>query len=462
MAGYHRFNAKMTERPIRVVVLGGSSTGKTSLVSRLTVNFVHEVHYPTRKQSNWLFSFKPTSPVARFLLDRKSHARLKKRTRGQLRAPLIDSPEINPHVLLSPFIYDLTMHEYKMARDRKAKDDADLTQDNHVYKYLEPHDHINEKNVNLLSNTSGNIASDAQRMNSVSAEECIESNMDKFRQQGYVPPSYTEISVDIIDTPGFNPDMVVPFLEVSLFSNLGKPILRGLADEPRKPVSTQPILVASGTAELNGRVDGYFLVYSLVPELNKVNTLPSYDDASSNADITPQPSIGSNSSELRSNSWTDLDDGGFSLLTTIRNCFMDAWKEYRNYQKLTKDDAETDIYNLMQNLRQMWKNEVHSKEKERKKLMTTLKDINLSPDAPDSPPPIIIVGTHLSHDLASPVLLQWGKDLALQWNCGFVAIDSMTDENVDVAFSMLLREIIEKDAAICKKSTKKSTLGRIL
>lgn len=116
----------------------------------------------------------------------------------------------------------------------------------------------------------------------------------------------------------------------------------------------------------------------------------------------------------------------------------------------------------MQNLRQMWKNEVHSKEKERKKLMTNLKDINLSPDAPDSPPPIIIVGTHLSHNLASPVLLQWGKDLALQWNCGFVAIDSMTDENVDVAFSMLLREIIEKDAAICKKSTKKSTLGRIL
>ena len=68
----------------------------------------------------------------------------------------------------------------------------------------------------------------------------------------------------------------------------------------------------------------------------------------------------------------------------------------------------------------------------------------------------------MRHDLASPVLLQWGKDLALQWNCGFVGLDSMTDDNVDVAFAMLLREIIERDTAICKKRTKKSTLGRLL
>lgn len=445
-----------------MAVLGGSSTGKTSLASRLTVNLVHEVHYPTRKQTNWLFTFKPSSPIARFIMDRKCHSRLKQRTRKDINTPLIESPELTPHLLLSPFIYNIIMQEYKHARDNKIKDDSDLKRDNHIYKYLESHDRINEKNINLLTNTNGNIASDAQRKNLLSTAEFEKYNLDVFRRNGYQPPSYTSISVDIIDTPGFNPDMVVPFLELSLFSNLGKPILRGLADEPRKPVSTQPILVASGTAELNGRVDGYFLVYSLVPELNKIDALPSYSDANSTTeDFSPLHSSSSNRSQTRKNSWSDFDDGGFSLLTTIRGCFLDAWKEYRNYQKITKDAAETDIYSLMQNLRQMWKSEVHTKENQRKKLMTTLKEINLAPDAPDSPPPIIIVGTHMCHELASPLMLQWGKDLALQWNCGFAALDSMTDDNVDVAFAMLLREIIEKDVAVCKKQTKKSTLGRL-
>ncbi|CAH00564.1 uncharacterized protein KLLA0_D09108g [Kluyveromyces lactis] len=454
----------MTERPIRVVILGGSSTGKTSFASRLTVNLVHEVHYPTRKQTNWLFTFKPSSPLARFLMDRKCHARLKNRTRGEITAPLIESPELTSRLLLSPFIFNIIMQEYKYARDHNIKDDADLKRDNHVYKYLDSHDEINEKNVNLMTNSNGNIASDQHCKNSLSIDEFQKRyNLEAFRRLGYIPPSYTDISIDIIDTPGFNPDMVVPFLELSLFSNLGKPRLRGLADEPRKPVSTQPILVASGAAELNGRVDGYFLVYSLVPELNKIDALPSYTDANADShDISPLHSASSNASNNRKNSWSEFDDGGFSLLTTIRNCFLDAWKEYRNYQKLTKDSAETDIYSLMQNLKQMWKSEVHTKENQRKKLITTLKDINLAPDAPDSPPPIIIIGTHMRHDLASPVLLQWGKDLALQWNCGFVGLDSMTDDNVDVAFAMLLREIIERDTAICKKRTKKSTLGRLL
>lgn len=451
----------MSEKPIRVAVLGGSSTGKTALVSRLTVDIVHEVHYPTRKQTNWLFTFKPSSPLARFLLDRKCHARVKLRTRKNIDRPLSESPEITPNVLLSPFIYQCITKEYKGVRDSKVKEDGVIKRDNNIYEYLDSHDELNERNTNSMTNNDGNIVSQTRRKSSLSVEEQEKHNLTAFRAVGYVPPSYTEIPIDIIDTPGFNPDMVVPFLELSLFSNLGKSILRGLADEPRRPVSTQPLLVASGTAELNGRVNGYFLVYSLVPELNKIDAPPSYDDAPKDLieDTDDLLTCGSNTSRGKS-TWNDFSDGGFNLLTTIRNCVLDGWKEFRNYQKITKNSGERDIYNLMDSLKTMWKTELHSKEKEKQKLMETLSEMNLEPDHPDSPPPVIIIGTHLCHELSSPVLLQWGKNLALNWNCGFVALDSITDDNVDVALAMLIREIIEKDDAICKKQMKKSSLGK--
>ena len=67
------------------------------------------------------------------------------------------------------------------------------------------------------------------------------------------------ILVELIDTPSFNPQQVVPFLEASLYTNLDKEILGNLANEPRKPVSTNPLLVASGASELNGNINGYFL-----------------------------------------------------------------------------------------------------------------------------------------------------------------------------------------------------------
>ena len=40
---------------------------------------------------------------------------------------------------------------------------------------------------------------------------------------------------------------------------------------------------------------------------------------------------------------------------------------------------------------------------------------------------------------------EWGKDQAMQWNCGFVALDSAEDYNVDEAMSLMVREIVEKE-----------------
>ena len=245
----------------------------------------------------------------------------------------------------------------------------------------------------------------------------------------YIPPTYAPIKIDIIDTPGFSPDNVVPFLEVSLFRNLGKSILHGLADEPRQPVSTTSLLVASGASELNGKIDGYILVYSAVPELNHIGGPPEYED------------------EVSEIYTETVSDGGFELLKVIRNCILDAWTEFRNYEKRWEEGKEDDIYSLVYSLRHLWsKNgkEKSAKLEQLRSYNTKLKSIELDPSSPDSPPPCIIVCSHVNHELASPMLIEMGRQLATTWKYGFVGIDSMDDLNVDVVISLLIKEISEK------------------
>lgn len=107
------------QRPIRVAVLGGDSTGKTSFVSRLTLNIVHEVHYPTRDQTNWLFDFIPHSPVSRAILDAEAHERLAFRTPGsQVLEPIFSSPSVTDHVLLSPLVFQAFTDEFTQVRNQ--------------------------------------------------------------------------------------------------------------------------------------------------------------------------------------------------------------------------------------------------------------------------------------------------------------------------------------------------------
>ncbi|CAI4053657.1 hypothetical protein N7582_005778 [Saccharomyces uvarum] len=403
------------ERPIRLAVLGGSSTGKTSLISRLTVNIVHEVHYPTRNQTNWLFDFVPKSILARTILDEQAHERLSLRSpSSQTLEPIFPSPEISRNVVLSPLVFQASTDNYQAVRlQNKSHSKRSLSLDKSESPFYQ-----------TFSNETQ--AKDAPKINKT----------DKFNianhfklPLNYIPPEYTPIQIDIIDTPGFSPDTVVPFLEVSLFRDLGRSILHGLADEPRQPVSTTSLLVASGASELNGKIDGYVFVYSAVPELNHAGGPPGYGDDALRTDAER------------------VDDGGFELLKVIRNCILDAWTEFRNYEKRWEEGKEDDIYSLVYSLKHLWsKNdkEKTAKIEQLRSYNTKLKSIELDPSSPDSPPPCIIVCSHVNHELASPMLIEMGRQLATKWKYGFVGIDSMDDLNVDVAISLLVKELSEK------------------
>ncbi|SCW01305.1 LAFE_0D09648g1_1 [Lachancea fermentati] len=458
---------KENEVPIRLAVLGGSATGKSSLVSRLTMDVVHEQHYPTRKQTNWLFLFEPADPIARTLLDEQAHERIIINNES-IESPVFKSPQISPHLLLSPLVFQSFINDWKVSKAQLESgvkpDSGKLITSNGLYSY--------EK-------WSNDCKSSLRRASTATLNN---STPTPVLPKGYRPPMYTPISIDIIDTPGFRPDMVVPFLEVSMFRNLDKDILKGLASEPRRPVSTTSLLVASGASELNGKVNGYIFVYSAVPELNHGVYPPGYENANNDSRTTPKEgddeskppsgtsthrdSVSSSKSSTsdRKCSWSSYEneeDGGFSLLSIIRNCILDAWTEFRDYQHRWAQGKEGDVYSLMYNLKQMWKNqsERNEKLKQLRSYKTKLDSIDLDEASPDSPPPVMIVCTHTKDILSSPVLIEWGRNLALEWKCGFVALDSVENYNVDVAVSLLLREVMEKERLLQSSSKGKGKKG---
>ncbi|KAF6072782.1 hypothetical protein FOB64_000105 [Candida albicans] len=213
------------------------------------------------------------------------------------------------------------------------------------------------------------------------------------------------ILVELIDTPSFNPQQVVPFLEASLYTNLDKEILGNLANEPRKPVSTNPLLVASGASELNGNINGYFFVYSAVPG----SSPPGYDEDLSNF----------------------TGDNTFSLLPVIKGALEDAWQEYNEYIRKKNAEKEQDLFSFKVALRNLLK-EPSSNNSDKKGVETK-----------DYSPPIWILCTHKDSNLASPKLIEQGKQLAREWNCGFLAMDN-SEDNIDILLTLMIRDIIER------------------
>ncbi|ODQ57394.1 hypothetical protein WICANDRAFT_35003 [Wickerhamomyces anomalus NRRL Y-366-8] len=252
----------------------------------------------------------------------------------------------------------------------------------------------------------------------------------------YKEPTISPILVELIDTPPFKPDLVVPFLEVSLYRNLDKEDLHNLANEPRRPVSTNPLLVASGASELDGNVDGYIFMYSAVPSFNP----PSYEEVlspstSRNSAISPDLDIINN-------------DDPLTLLDIIRGAILDAWREYRNYQKKWKKGSEGDVYSLIYGIKQLWKMKSFEDEQlklaELRKISNRLDDLDIDPSSPESPPPILIVCTHANHEGMSPNLVEAGKKMANNWKSSFVLVENEGGENVEESIAILIREIVER------------------
>lgn len=574
----HNINGldEKAENPtLRIAVLGGKGTGKSSFISRLTVNLVPEVHYPTLKQNNWLLQFVPEkSRISKCLLDEHWHERMGHDIHN---VNLVDgciypSPNLSQHLLLSKnlfqnatndFIrfrqnyvttslgstslsaqtssssmkgnslgnnkYSNTLPEsvyaelnilkdkqeniyYKyvtgkvaLAENNAAKhnyylyqyDNSDSTNaynSNHEFAFEVDDDdddddgnfyadgdkiRVTEKDLVELKKTSTHPLSSistedekfTQRNNSNNTLSAIQSQgnptfyvaghdtltvLKTIKEQNqmklplmYKPPAISPMLIDIIDTPPFDPEMVVPFLEVSLFRNIGSDYLHNLAKDPRRPVSTRSMLTASGANELNGNVDCYILMYSCYPETIEPPQYDDLEDSINGKGLTGKP-------KTRRPSSTNENDDQIMLLENIRESIEEAWEEFYNYKQNWEEGQEGDVYSVMYNLKKLWS----SKPKKTTRSSSTTaknsengKNSNSKPpkkkkfrsfDDPLAPPPFIIVATHTACELTSPVLLQRGKDLATEWGCSFVAIDNYVDYNVEEALSLAIREVVER------------------
>lgn len=362
--------------PLRVAFLGGPRSGKSSIISKLTMGQYHDTYYPTHQTHPILFTFHPSGELSRSLLDESdaTHA--------------LRLVTMQRNLLLSPVIYQAYSRLIKGPKTvPEGSSELVVTSSNAFYRCYH---HRNELGA------------------------------------GYVPPHISPIFVELIDTPAFNPDQVVPFLEASLYIKLDKEILRNLANEPRRPVSTNPLLVASGASALNGAVDGYFFVYSAIPSYNP----PAYGEI---FDSVP----------------TADEDTTFDLLNTIKVALDEAWKEYNSFKNRWREGKESDIFLFKSALKNIWQErnlldiEASRMQMRNEPARLQLLENAVDPADPSCPPPIWVICTHTKSPLASPKLIEDGLKLSKFWRCGYVGIDA-DDSDIDECLSLMVREILER------------------
>ncbi|CAK9442236.1 uncharacterized protein LODBEIA_P59790 [Lodderomyces beijingensis] len=313
--------------PIRLAFLGGGKSGKTSVISKLTLGNFRDTYYPTLKPTPVLFNYEPESEEA----------------------------------------VDVLVGATTLSNSKRVR--------------LSSNHHYNPHSNGYYSVSSG----------------------------GEISP----MLVELVDTPAFNPQDIVPFIEASLYSRLSKEYLHNLANEPKKPVSTKPLIVASGASELNGNIDGYFLVYSAIPSYNP----PIYDgdDSGSGGDLPRNHS--------------------FKLLSVMKSALNEAWQEYNAYKTNWEKGQEADVFSFKHAWRGLWRDHQHGSS-------GVGGSGSAMEDFSDSPP-VWIVCTHASSPLASAQLLEDGKKLSCEWMCGFVAMDCSTDDGA-ILLPLMIRDIIQK------------------
>lgn len=424
--------------PIRIALLGGPRSGKTSIISKLSLGSFRDTYYPTHQTQPILFTFSPVSILSRCILDEFDMSST---------LQLIGQ---NNHLVLSPVIYQ-------------------------AYSKLAPSNNSSITNQNrpstIISNHEDKIITSTNQFYT------SYNHKNELDAHAYIPPQITPILVELIDTAAFNPDQVVPFLEASLYIKLDREILKNLANEPRRPVSTNPLLVASGASELNGSVDGYFFVYSAVPSYNPPSYNEVLESTGKNYDMTPESSLNDDDGDLQpvtsTTSYQSLDgsnktltitntagDTTFNLLSIMKIALSEAWKEYYTYKTRWEEGKESDVFSFKSALKNLWRenNLIETSKNEMKADLTKLKllDNSMDPADPSCPPPIWVICTHKNNKLASPKLINDGIKLSKFWKCGFIAID-VTDENIDESLALIIREILERKKLQAQFKKKKKT-----
>lgn len=379
-------NAPLNENePIRLAYLGGSRCGKTCLISKLTYGNFRETYYPLRQTQPILFDYVADSAVLRMVLDD---------TRPK---QALDMAIKNDDIVLSPVVYN------SLVSNTTKKANLGATQEQEGLRMR-------------LSN------------------EYYFTFADKNCHSADVAPNVSPILMELIDTPAFNPTQTVPFLEASLYVKLDKDVLHNLANEPRRPVSTNPLLVASGASELNGSVDGYFFCYSAVPS------------------ALPPPYEGVD--EPQGGAVSDGEETSYSLLPVMKAALDDAWQEYYTYKTRWQQGKETDVFSFKTALKGMLMEDARRPPPQGNTSSAPLQllDISTDPSDPSCPPPIWIICTNRDLPLASPRLIQEGKQLSRKWKCGFIALDVKHD--VEESLALMVRELVERKKL--RKSKKRS------
>lgn len=305
----------------------------------------------------------------------------------------------------------------------------------------------------------------------------IDASTNLKLSQKSMLPNFTPILVDLIDTTSFNLDLTIPFLELSIGTKLDNEFLHNLANSPRLPVSAKPLLIGSGAGELNGSINGYVLMYSAIPSINP----PSYENSES---ASSETNMKGHSSSIKCNQVdnTGSDKDPLNIIKSMKAIIYESWKGYKLYQAQHKIKSETDDFSLFASVKHLWKKQIldDQNKKNLKKNLKRLKsnttteskninklNINISKNPEMNSdnnylnvplqnlehmfeisdldvPPIIIVCSNVLDHRSSPLLIERGKALARQWNCGFMGIDSETGLCVEECLSMLIRDIVER------------------
>lgn len=360
-----------SSEPLRLALLGSSRAGKSTFIQNVMNHKFVETYYPTKKSSPVLLDWQVSNEKAKLILN--EYTGLK-----EFFPVLEDSRLVIPPSVIKGL-------SKEMIRTTNGSSSRSSSRSRHSSSKQARKIHKNSIYETILSDDSAVSPNDT-------------SNFE-----------ITPILLELIDTPHFNPARIVPFLEASLDINLSPDILHNLANEPRRDHSANPLIVASGANDMNGKVDGYFFVYSCLPSLNP----PEYsEDTSSPSQDTQSP---------------------LQLLRDMKTILEEAWLEYTMYKRGWEIGGEGDVFSFIYSIKSLWKKNSATQH---------LKDV---PNKDEVMPPIMIVCTHCNSELRSPNLILEGRQLAKEWNCGFMEMDNLNVEEADILTSVLIREIVERN-----------------
>ncbi|CDK28587.1 unnamed protein product [Kuraishia capsulata CBS 1993] len=388
----------LNNKPVRIAILGGERAGKTSMIYRATTGRSSETYYPTTTNRPTLFEFYPRSQKSRVLLDTDANLH-------DLQPLLEDNTMVLPVSIL------------------KADSGNDKT-----------------------SSTSPRSAHIPVNDNSTQAPHKSTKQQSKLKNsiyairhtQGESSREITPILLELIDTSPAKQEQLIPFIEASLDIKLSPDILHNLATDMRREHSVKPLIVGSGAGDLNGAVDGYFLVYSSVP-----NILPPSYEVSPTSTTRADGKRNSDVSFLESVDVRSANSNPVELIKMIKICVGEAWREFKRYKSAWDLGKEGDIYSLSYSVKTLWK---RNKKKQESSIPEEVPSENMfDRELKDRDlPPMCIICTHSDSDMKSPKLISRGKQLAKMWDCGFVEVSGSNGENIEEAISMVIRDIVER------------------